>query len=351
MPCLVMSSFEETGISSGVLYFSASLEIAAAHFDVYGPTMPATLSRVASFSNAAIAFSGLPVSSSRIRSTSMPCFFRSSMASVTPLVRFSPIGASAPVIVLMKPTFTFAAPCAKEGTNNAIAIRRTMNRFIPCSFLRLEVEELHLNGGLVLVPADRGMESSDCRLDVEVVAVRVPVQADEVALLVLRGARAGEVALLVATPRSELRAFEVEAAVDDENIALPRQRWNGRAAVQTHEARGAGDRAEAERPIHKEVGGRSFVCSLLVPRRADGDDLLRAEKGPCIRWQVVDLGAEEVVLKAGDLPEGVARAGLTQTLEESGPPLEVIVESVAAAHESGVAAASAGQRSGGGVGV
>src|SRR6266568_8761673 len=99
------------------------------------------------------------------------------------------------------------------------------------------------------------MESSDRRFDVEVVAVRVPVQASEVALLILRGVRAGKVALLVARPRAELYAFEIEAGVGDEDVALPRQRWHERAAVETHQARGAGHRAEAQRPVDEDVRG------------------------------------------------------------------------------------------------
>ena len=117
-----MSSFDATGISRGTLYFSASLANALAHFELYGPTMPTTLSRVPSFSKAAIDFSGFPVSSSLMRSTSIPSFFRSSMARVTPLERFSPIGASGPVMELMKPSLTFfAAASERPGTIRKVA--------------------------------------------------------------------------------------------------------------------------------------------------------------------------------------------------------------------------------------
>ena len=118
-----MSSFDATGMSRGTLYFSASFAMAFAQLEVYGPTMPVTLSRVASFSKAAIDLSGFPVSSSLMRSTSIPSFFRSSTASVTPLERFSPIGASAPVMELTKPSLTFFAGAASEkyGTIRKVA--------------------------------------------------------------------------------------------------------------------------------------------------------------------------------------------------------------------------------------
>src|SRR4029079_14447877 len=96
-----------------------SAHSAACERDVYGPTTPATRSRVASFSNAAIAFSVLPVSSSLARSTSMPCLRTYSTASAPPLVRFSPIGASAPVMELMKPILILA-PNAGTARSSAI---------------------------------------------------------------------------------------------------------------------------------------------------------------------------------------------------------------------------------------
>src|ERR1043165_2148406 len=345
-----MSSFDETGISSGVLYFSASFEIAAVHFDVYAPTMPATSSRVDSFSNAAIAFAGLPVSSSLTRSTSIPCFLRSSIASVTPLERFSPIGASGPVMELMKPIFTFVAPGANAGTSSASVSRKTAVRFIAFVSLPLEVEELHLDGGLVLLAADCGFQLAEAELDVEVAQVRIPVDACDVALLAFRGVRRGEVALFVAGPRSELDGLEIEADVADEDVAPAAEGRHVGAAVEAHDGVVVVDRAEAERPVDEEVGRRSFVGSLPVPRRAEGDDLLRAEERSRVRRQVVDLGIEEVVLHAGDLPERRLRVR-AQALEEAAAVFEVIVHRVAAEHEARVAAARAGQRGRGGVGV
>jgi hypothetical protein len=54
---------------------------------------------------------------------------------VTPLLRFSPIGASGPVIELTKPILTFfgacaGAPSAKDDAKRKIAVRTTMSRFI-----------------------------------------------------------------------------------------------------------------------------------------------------------------------------------------------------------------------------
>src|SRR5437764_11392156 len=129
----------------------------------------------------------------------MPCFFRSSSASVTPFERFSPIGASGPVMELMKPIFTFVAPCAKAGISSVRIASRTMNRFIRIApVLFLEVEELQLEGGLVQVLANRGLQLAERELDVEVVHVRVPVQANQVPLLALGFVRGGEAAPLVA---------------------------------------------------------------------------------------------------------------------------------------------------------
>ena len=95
--------------------------------------MPTTLSRVASFSKAASDLSGLPVSSSLTRSTSMPFFFRSSIARVTPFVRFSPMGASDPVIELMNPSLTEAA-AATAGTANSAIMSSATSFFITTSF-------------------------------------------------------------------------------------------------------------------------------------------------------------------------------------------------------------------------
>ena len=58
---------------------------------------------------AAMALSGLPVSSCLMTWRSSPFFFRSSMASSRPLVMVSPMGACGPVMELMKPTLMGAA--------------------------------------------------------------------------------------------------------------------------------------------------------------------------------------------------------------------------------------------------
>ena len=38
-----------------------------------------------------------------------------------------------PVIEFTNPIFTFVAPCAKEGTNNEMAVSKTTKRFIGCA--------------------------------------------------------------------------------------------------------------------------------------------------------------------------------------------------------------------------
>src|SRR6266545_300706 len=213
--------------------------------------MPATLSLVASFSNAAIDFSGFPVSSSLTRSTSMPSFLRSSSARVTPLLRFSPIGASGPVIELTKPIFTFVAPCASPDTRSEVAARKMMKRFIACSLSSVD-EELHLKRELLLFPADFGFQVTNGALHVEAVAVGIPVDADQIPLLAARFLRRSKASIFVARPWPELRSLEEHAAVGDEDVA---SREGGH---------GADRRAERGRHVDVDVSGRTLVVALRV---------------------------------------------------------------------------------------
>src|ERR1700687_3186118 len=125
-----MSSFDATGLTRGTLYFSALFATALVTALVYAPTTPATSSRVASFSMALMPTCGLPASSPQITCTSMPLALRSSSASLMPLLKSSPMGASGPVIELMTPIFTGAAPALETASIPAAASATCPRRII-----------------------------------------------------------------------------------------------------------------------------------------------------------------------------------------------------------------------------
>src|SRR5262249_21095115 len=149
---------------------------------------------------------------------------------------------------------------------------------VPTSLLMsLEVVELELDRELRRVVAEERIEARQPRLDVEVVAGRVVVHAERRALLVLR-VRRGELALLVACIDRDPRHLEVEAGLDLDDVRARQRRGEDVAAVEVVELeRGDEGPALDDRVVEEEVAGEPAVILLGVVRRADGEDLLRAE--------------------------------------------------------------------------
>src|SRR5207248_4386755 len=171
--------------------------------------------------------------------------------------------------------FTFVAPCANPTVRSEVAARKMMKRFIAGS-LSLVDEELQLECELLLLPADFGLQVADSSLHVEVVAHRIPVNADQISLFAERLSRRRKAAIFETEPRAELGALHENAAVGDEDIALWQSR-DGGASVELHPGDGAHRGSERSRHIGVQIDSRPFVVVLLVIRCADRDDLLRAE--------------------------------------------------------------------------